>query len=78
MLKTKIKIVLNIAYGYLGINNTEQDYTIQPNIFNEVFSNDEGLTINQNSNTPLNYYGLISEIIPKNIKSESVVSDKIF
>ncbi|WP_262885138.1 carboxypeptidase-like regulatory domain-containing protein [Algibacter sp. L3A6] len=61
---------LLLAYGYLGINNTEQDYTIQPNIFNDVFSNDEGLTINQNSNTPLNYYGLISEIVSKNIKSE--------
>ncbi|HZW62124.1 MAG TPA: carboxypeptidase-like regulatory domain-containing protein [Flavobacteriaceae bacterium] len=58
------------AYGYLGINHTEQDFIIQPNIFNDVFNNDENLTINQNSNTPLNYYGLISEIISKGTKSE--------
>ena len=61
---------LLLAYGYLGINNTEQDYTIQPNIFSNVFNNDEDLTINQNSNTPLNYYGLISEIVSKGEKSE--------
>ena len=61
---------LLLAYAYLGINNTEQDYTIQPNIFSDVFNNNEDLTINQNSNTPLNYYGLISEIVKKGKKSE--------
>ncbi|MGC6479435.1 MAG: carboxypeptidase-like regulatory domain-containing protein [Flavobacteriaceae bacterium] len=72
---------LLLAYGYLGINNTKQDYTIQPNIFSDVFNNDEDLTINQNSKTPLNYYGLISEIVTKRKKSEyglefSAVVDK--
>lgn len=61
---------LLLAYGYLGINNTEQDYTIQPNIFSNIFNNEEGLIIHQNSNTPLNYYGLISEIVAKGKKSE--------
>lgn len=61
---------LLLAYGYLGMNNTEQDYTIQPNIFSGLFNNDEVLSLNQNSNTPLNYYGLISEIVSKGEKSE--------
>ena len=61
---------LLLAYGYLGINNMEQDYIIQPNIFSDVFNNDVDLTINQKSNTPLNYYGLISEIVTKGKKSE--------
>lgn len=61
---------LLLAYCYLGINNTKQDYTIQPNIFSDVFNNNEVLAINQNSNTPLNYYGLISEIVSKGKKSE--------
>ncbi|CAZ97442.1 carboxypeptidase-like regulatory domain-containing protein [Zobellia galactanivorans] len=61
---------LLLAYGYLGINNTKQDYTIQPNIFSDIFNNDEDLTITQNSNTPLSYYGLISEIVTKGKKSE--------
>lgn len=62
--------LLFLTYGYLGINNTEQDFIIQPNIFNGVFSNDENLTVSQNSKTPLNYYGLISELIAKGNKSE--------
>ncbi len=64
------KNTLLLAYGYLGINNTEQDYTIQPNIFSSIFNNNENSTINQNSNTPLNYYGITSEIITKSSKSE--------
>jgi len=72
---------LLLAYGYLGVNNTEQNYTIQPNIFSDIFNNDENFTVNQNSNTPLNYYGLISEIVAKGKKSEyglefSAVVDK--
>lgn len=72
-LKITKKIANNtilLVYSYLGINNTEQDYAIQPNILNDIFNNDEDLTINQNSNTPLNYYGLISEIVAKGKKSE--------
>tara|TARA_R110002012_G_scaffold322018_1_gene553729 strand:- start:33516 stop:36143 length:2628 start_codon:yes stop_codon:yes gene_type:complete len=61
---------LLLTYGYLGLNNTEQNYTIRPNIFSDIFDNDEDLSINQNSNTPLNYYGLISEIVTKGKKSE--------
>ncbi len=61
---------LLLAYGYLGINNTEQDYTIKPNIFSGLSNNDEVLSVNQNSNTPLNYYGLISEIVSKGKMSE--------
>jgi hypothetical protein len=61
---------LLLTYAYLGINNTEQNYTIQPNIFSDIFNNNENLTINQNSKTPLSYYGLISELIAKGTKSE--------
>ena len=61
---------LLLVYGYLGLNTTEQDYTIKPNIFSSNFNNEEDLTVNQNSNTPLNYYGLISEIVTKGKKSE--------
>lgn len=61
---------LLLGYAYLGINDTEQDYTIRPNIFWDSFGNDENSTVHQNSSTPLNYYGVITEIISKKAKSE--------
>lgn len=61
---------LLLTYAYLGINNTEQNYTIEPNIFSDIFNNNENLTINQNNKTPLSYYGLISELVAKGTKSE--------
>lgn len=61
---------LLLTYAYLGINNTEQNFSIQPNRFSDIFDNDESLISNQNSKTPLNYYGLISELIAKNEKAE--------
>ncbi|WP_189702667.1 peptidase associated/transthyretin-like domain-containing protein [Subsaximicrobium wynnwilliamsii] len=61
---------LLLTYAYLGINNTHQNYTIEPNIFSDIFNNNENSTIKQNSKTPLSYYGIISEFVAKGIKSE--------
>ncbi|WP_340064038.1 carboxypeptidase-like regulatory domain-containing protein [Ascidiimonas aurantiaca] len=55
---------LLVTYAYLGINNTNQDFTIQPNIFEE--NNQGESSINQNLDTPLNYYGISTELIGKN------------
>lgn len=62
--------MLLLSYGYLGINNTEQNFIIQPNVFSDIFNNDENSTIVQKSRTPLNYYGLISELVAKGNKSQ--------
>src|SRR5690606_25664410 len=59
-----------LAYGYLRYKPKKEEFYNPAKNFNDVFNNDENLTINQNSNTPLNYYGLISEIISKGTKSE--------
>ncbi|APG66080.1 hypothetical protein LPB136_12180 [Tenacibaculum todarodis] len=61
---------LLLAYAYLGINNTKQNYSILPNTFSDVFNNDGALTIYQKNNTPLTYYGLNSELITKKNKAE--------
>lgn len=61
---------LLLTYSYLGINNTEQNYTIRPNIFIDILDNNKSLTVKQNSNSPLTYYGFISELVAKGIKSE--------
>lgn len=57
-------------YAYFGVNASEQKYTINPNIFNELFENNEALEIEQKLNLPLNYFGLSSEILSKKGKSE--------
>lgn len=62
--------LLFITYGYLGENRTDQEYTIDPNIFSDLFSNEESLSIHQESKTPLKYYGFISELTSKLKKSE--------
>lgn len=64
------KNMLLLSYGYLGINKTEQNFIIQPNVFSDIFNNDENSTIVQKSRTPLNYYGLISELVTKGNKSQ--------
>ena len=61
---------LLLTYTYLGVNNTKQNYSIQPNTFSDVFNNDEDLTIYQKNNTPLTYYGLNSELVTKTNKAE--------
>jgi len=61
---------LLLFYAYLGLNKTKQDFKIEPNIFNDIFQNEESLTIRQNSSSPLTYYGIISEIIGKTKKHD--------
>lgn len=61
---------LLLTYAYFGINNTKQDYTIQPNTLSALFNNNEELTIHQTNNTPRNYYGIQSELLTKRRKSE--------
>ena len=61
-------------YSYYGKNRTEQDYLVTPNIFEDVIEagNPESI-INQNSNTPLEYAGIITEIVSKRKKSELAI-----
>ena len=57
-------------YGYFGVNASKQEYAIEPNIFNELFENEEALKTEQKLNTPLNYFGLSTEILGKGKNSE--------
>ncbi|QCX02209.1 hypothetical protein FGM00_19575 [Aggregatimonas sangjinii] len=60
------------VYAYYGVNHTTQNYTVQPNVFNEQLGgNPPRLTrIKQNTNSPLRYTGLSAEIISKYKRSE--------
>ncbi len=61
---------LLLLYTYLGINNTMQRLNIEPNIFEDVFENTDSTGLRQTSSSPLNYYGIITELIGKNKKSD--------
>lgn len=56
-------------YSYYGQNNTRQNLFTNPNNFSAVFNNDNSLSVFQNTNTPLKYYGLVSKIQAKQKKS---------
>lgn len=58
------------VYGYFGMNTSKQEYTVNPNIFNELFGNKKALEIEQKLSAPLNYFGLSSEILGKGRNSE--------
>ncbi|WP_299780140.1 carboxypeptidase-like regulatory domain-containing protein [uncultured Formosa sp.] len=62
--------ILWLTYGYLGINKTNQSLSVFPNVLSDVFNNDDNTQINQKSETPLTYYGLISELTAKHNASE--------
>lgn len=56
------------VYAYYGLNNTKQNFFTESNAFEQ-----EPLTqsyLKQNSNSPLNYTGIITELITKLEKSE--------
>ncbi len=62
---------LLLVYVYHGQNNTKQNFTIQPNIFNQQFEEDDTQSlVQQNSNSPLRYTGISTELITKLKKSE--------
>ncbi len=54
-------------YAYYGLNNTKQHFFSETTDFNEDTSRSY---VRQNSNTPLNYTGLIAELITKRKTSE--------
>lgn len=60
--KQLFKNKMLFIYAYHGVNNTEQLYTVQPNLL----LGDNSQKNTQKGNTPLNYYGLVSEITSKN------------
>lgn len=58
-------------YAYYGLNNTKQDYSIQPNIFSQQFGGEDPQSlVRQNSDSPLQYTGVVTEIIRKQNSSE--------
>lgn len=58
-------------YAYYGLNNTKQNFFVQPNIFDQEFNEDRPQSfVKQNSNSPLNYSGVITELISKFKRSE--------
>lgn len=58
-------------YAYHGRNNTRQDYTLVPNVFDINTGEEDSLsTVEQNSGSPLSYTGLVAEMIAKYKKSE--------
>lgn len=61
---------LLLLYAYLGINNTKQKIYVEPNIYEDLFEGADSTGIQQKSSTPLNYYGLIVELMGKNKKSD--------
>lgn len=56
--------------AYYGSNDTRQTLNIKPNIFSDIFDNDANLPIRQRSKTPQDFYGISSEILNKNKKSQ--------
>ncbi|WP_188604937.1 hypothetical protein [Aquaticitalea lipolytica] len=62
---------LLLVYLYHGQNNTKQNLTIHPNIFNQQFEEEDTQSlVQQNSNSPLRYTGISTELITKLKKSE--------
>ncbi len=58
-------------YAYYGLNNTKQNFFAQSNSIDHE-ANEEGTQslVNQNSNSPLNYTGVIAELVAKRKKSK--------
>jgi hypothetical protein len=59
---------LFLTYTYFGVNNTSQNFTLQPSNFSSILDTTDEVGVAQKSSSPNQYYGFITELLTKNEK----------